>query len=122
MRRGVFAVAMVLVLSSLIARAADVSGVWLGEYHTNEGGVFEMTLTVKVDGSALTGTLKTGSSEPEPITEGRVDGAALSFSITRTYRGNPQKVTYKGTVNGEDMKLTRLVGGSSRDFTFTRKK
>ena len=124
MARGVLTgIGTVMVLvAGLVARATDPTGVWIGEYRTNEGGVFEMTLTLKADGTALSGTLKQGSGEAVPIADGKVSDSTLTFSVSRTFQGRTQRTTYKAAVDGDEMKLTLVVGENSREFTLKRKK
>ena len=125
MKAKFFALAMILVLFSGVALAADVSGTWVGEFHTNEGGVFEVTLTLKADGSALTGTFRQGGGEEVQIQNGKAEGNIISFSITRSNqeRTRTQKVNFTGTIDGNQMKLARQIEGGQRalEMTLTRK-
>jgi hypothetical protein len=71
-------------------------------------------LTLKFDGSTLTGSLQGGRGGAVDITEGKVDGANVSFKVTRAARnGGNQTTTYTGTLAGDDLKLTisRPAGG-----------
>jgi len=40
-----------------------------------------------------------------PISDGKVDGNNVSFSVKREFGGNSVVTTYKGTLDGDSLKL-----------------
>ena len=81
----------------------------------NGGEARETTFLFKVDGDKLTGTMSGGQGEMA-ITEGKVTGDSVSFSIT-TERG---KRTYTGTISGSEIKFKREGGQQPQEFTAKR--
>jgi hypothetical protein len=63
-------------------------------------GPTDVAITIE-PGAAFAGRVKAGEYEA-PIQEGRLDGEKISFEINI----DPGKVTYEGTVAGDEMKLT----------------
>ncbi len=108
---------------SLAALAADVTGTWTGIFHTREGGAFETNLVLKADGSNLTGTFQQGTSDEIQIENGKINGDQISFTLTRGTGDKTRKVNYTGKVEGNNMKLTMQMAGTTRtqEITLTRK-
>jgi hypothetical protein len=108
------AVAAVLALTVVLA-AADVSGKWSGEV-PSRGQTGTATFVFKVDGEKLTGTL-TGARGEVPLEDGKVSGNEISFSTA----GGNAKILFKGTLSGDQLKMTRTrEGGEAREFTLKR--
>src|SRR5580693_1948243 len=104
-KKLLFVVAILCVLTFAVY-AADVSGKWTWEQAGRGGGnPTTSTLTLKVDGSTLTGTLDGGRGGPIEITDGKVDGNSISFSIKRSFNGNDMVTPYKGTLDGDSLTL-----------------
>jgi hypothetical protein len=95
-------ITLVLVLAMLLVPtviAADVSGTWKGTMETPMGSM-ENLITFKLEGSNLTGMLKTDFFESK-IENIKLDGANISFEINLEFG----KLAYAGTVESEQMKL-----------------
>jgi len=99
-----------LALCALAAMAADISGNWKG---TAEGpnGALERTFTFKQDGSKLTGETNSQFTGKSVINDGKVEGDTLSFSINAKIQDNEMKLTYKGKITGDTIKLASEFGG-----------
>ena len=97
-----------------VAFAADVAGKWIA---TAEGpnGEMKIEFNFKVDGNKLTGTA-TGPMGESPITEGKLDGDNITFTV----EAHDMKIVHTGTVNGNEMKLKVDIDGQSMDMTATR--
>lgn len=109
-----------LVLS--VALAADLSGKWTGDMPGRGGDATPTTFTFKVSGDTLTGSM-TGPQGDVPLAEGKVAGNQVSFSTTLDFNGNTVKILYKGTVSGDQIKMTREReggNGTPREFTIKR--
>jgi hypothetical protein len=104
-----------------LALMADASGTWKASVET-PNGTRESTFTFKVDGDKLTGTVTMGQMGEGPITEGKVDGDNVSFAVVRDINGNQLRINYKGTVSGDEMKLSGEVVGMDRTFEMTAKR
>ncbi len=100
MRRTLLVV-LVLFLTAMIAMAADATGAWKGSMDTPNGPM-EIKMNLKAEGPALTGTV-TVMEQDSKIENGKIDGDKVSFEV------NPpqfSKVTYAGTLSGDELKLT----------------
>jgi hypothetical protein len=106
MRR--FIVAMIVF--TIAAFAADISGNWKG---TAEGpqGTLERSFVFKVDGTKLAGETTSQMLGKSTITDGKIEGDSLSFSITASMQGNEMKLTYKGKITGSEIELTSEMSG-----------
>jgi hypothetical protein len=100
-------------LTCVLTLGADIDGKWTVQTQGRNGAQTQ-TLTLKSDGSTLTGSLQGGRGGSVDITEGKIDGANVSFKVTRAGRnGGNQTTTYTGTLSDDDLKLTvaRPAGG-----------
>jgi hypothetical protein len=110
MKNRLLMICGLLALTSMVTFAAAIDGKWTVETQGRNGPQTQ-TLTLKADGSKLTGNLD-GGRGPADITEGTIEGNNVSFKITRAGRdGNPNTTTYTGTLSGDDLKLTPMGGG-----------
>jgi hypothetical protein len=103
----------VLVLVGLVCvYAADITGKWTTQFDSQVGPqkyVFEF----KMDGAKLTGTAISnigGTEAKSPITEGTVKGDDVAFVETLNYQGMELRIAYKGTISGDEIKFSRMVG------------
>lgn len=106
-----------LIAFAVAACAADIAGTWKG---TAEGpqGKIERTFVFKVDGTKLTGETSSEMLGKSVINDGKVDGDNLSFTITANLGGNDVKLSYKGKVTGDEMRLTsEFTGGDGGSQT-----
>ena len=110
-----------LVLLAALAMAADISGKWTGDMPGRGGETASTTFNFKADGEKLTGSM-TGPQGEVQLQEGKVAGTQISFSTTLDFGGNAIKILYKGTMSGDQMKMTRERdgGGQPREFTIKR--
>lgn len=112
-----------LILTSLAAFAADVSGNWKA---TAEGpnGAMERTFAFKVDGAKLTGETVSSMMGKSVIENGKVEGDQISFTITIKFQDNEMKMNYKGKLAGDTLKLTaeRAGGDGGQSIEWTAKR
>jgi hypothetical protein len=108
-KKLLFVVAILCVLT-LAAVAADVSGKWTYEQQGRNGAT-TATLTLKVSGSTLTGSLDGGRGGPVDISDGKVDGNSITFSVKRSMGGNDVVTPYKGTLDGDTLNLEFMRPG-----------
>mgnify|MGYP001547868497 FL=1 len=110
-------------LLAVAAWAADVSGKWTAQMPGRGGDTREVTFDLKADGAALTGTVSNPRGGATDISDGKVDGETVSFSVVREFNGNQIKMNYTGKVEGDEIhfKVERDGGqGRSREFTAKR--
>lgn len=99
-----------LAFATFTALAADISGNWKGTAEGPQGNL-ERTFVFKVDGTKLTDETTSQMLGKSTITDGKIDGDSLSFSITASMQGNELKLTYKGKVTGNEIELTSEMSG-----------
>ena len=105
---------LVALILSGPALAADVTGTWTASFDT-QIGTQSYTYTFKVSGSTLTGTAKSANGEVA-ITDGKVDGDAVSFVEKLTYQGMELTITYAGTVvSANEIQFKRDVAGIAKE-------
>jgi hypothetical protein len=108
-KKLLFVVTIALVFA-FAAMAADVTGKWTYEQPGRGGNPGRpTTITLKADGSTLTGTIppggRGGGGDPIAITDGKIDGNNISFTVKRDMGGQTMVTKYEGTVNGDELKL-----------------
>jgi hypothetical protein len=115
MMKTIFVACFAIAMLTVTAAAADVSGKWSGQV-PSRGDAVAATFTFKVDGDKLTGTM-TGPQGEVMLEEGKVSGDQISFTTT----GGNAKITFHGTVSGNEIKMTRArEGGQAREFTLKK--
>lgn len=102
-------------LFAFTASAADINGTWKA---TAEGpaGSMERTFTFKVDGNKLTGETTSSLVGKSDITNGKIDGDNISFTITAKFQDTEMKLDYKGKIKGDEIVLTVDVQGQSLEW------
>src|SRR5437764_7133259 len=101
-------IAALMAVFALAVMAADASGTWKASVETPNGAM-ENTFTLKVEANKLTGTVTMGQMGEAAISEGKVDGDKVSFAVVRDFNGNQFRIDYKGTVAGDEMKLSGSI-------------
>jgi hypothetical protein len=111
MKNRVVLVSALLASTGLVALGAGIDGKWTVTTQGRQGDQTQ-TLMLKSSGMNLTGSLDPGNGMAVDITEGMIHDTDVSFKVTRMGRdGNPQVTTYKGTLSGDDLKLTPMREG-----------
>lgn len=105
------------VLLAASAFAADVTGQWKASAPGPDGQTMELVFTLKAEAATFTGSVNSPMGEM-PISNGKLEGDAISFDV----EANGMKITHKGTVSGDTMKLKVEFGGAMppMDMTATR--
>ena len=116
---SLFVLTLVLVAA---ASAADVTGKWVAQVPGRGGETREAVFNLKAAGDQLTGTVTSPRGEQQ-ISEGKVDGDTISFTVVVEFNGNSMKFFYKGKVTGDEIKFTReREGGPEGPREFTAKR
>jgi hypothetical protein len=97
-------VALLALLAS--AWAADVAGKWVAQA---QGA--DITITFKVDGNTLTGTVDNSQAGPTDIKDGKMDGDSISFHVVRKMGESEIKIMWQGKVAGDEINFKREVQG-----------
>ena len=112
--------ALLSCIVAAVAFAADVTGKWSYEMQ-GKNGPMTANMNLKADGAKLTGTVSGRGGETE-ISDGKVDGDSISFTVVREFNGNKIVTKYNGKVSGDEIKFTRQREGGDRVQEFTAKK
>jgi hypothetical protein len=111
-------IVMGLVLSALWCFGADVDGKWTGTMNTPMGDV-PVNFNFKADGAKLTGTTS-GPEGDVQISNGKVDGDKLTFSVNFDFGGMAVTLNYSGVLNKDEIKFMIDVFGMPLDLTVKR--
>jgi len=104
-----------VLLLSVTAAAADVSGKWKAEFTTPDGTQRVNTFSFKVDGGKLTGTVA-GTQDETQIQNAKIVGDEISFTAERPFG----TFTYTGKVSGDEIKFK--VTFNDQNFEMTAKR
>lgn len=106
-------------LTALAAFAADIDGKWTAETQGKSGA---QTLTLKAEGSKLTGQMEGGRGGAVAISDGTVNGNNISFKVVREFNGYTVEQTFKGALAGSELKLSSgpLKRGGARELVFKK--
>ena len=108
---------LLLLLLAIPVIAAGIDGKWTATVDGMDGNKMELTYTFKADGAKLTGSVTRPMGEMQ-ITQGKIDGNAVEFTV-----GNEQfSVSSKGTLSGDEIKLTSDVMGQTSTSVLKRVK
>jgi hypothetical protein len=88
--------------------AADIDGKWTATYDTQNGAI-TTTWNLKADGAKLTGKASSSFGERD-VTEGKIEGKEVSWVEVIDAGGTTIRVVCKGTLNGDELTLSRTVG------------
>jgi hypothetical protein len=102
---------ILMALFALSASAADITGTWKGAMESPQGSM-DMSFTFKATGNTFTGTVSNPMGGDNPISEGKIEGDALSFVMSVDFGGQGMKINYKGkVVSATEMTLTMSFPG-----------
>jgi len=119
MKKYVVSLMALLALTGMVLLAADVDGTWT---MTREGknGTQTTTITLMAKGSELMGKFDGGRGGAIDISEGKIQGANVSFKVTRDFGKGPNTQEYKGMLKGSELMLTTEGRGGTQELTFKK--
>jgi opacity protein-like surface antigen len=120
---GLAVLAVGLVFGAAPALAADVAGKWTSEFDT-QVGVQKYTYDLKVEGEKVTGKAsfeRMGQKGEADLLEGTLKGDTISFVEMLDFQGNAIRITYTGTVKGDEIAFTRQVGDFATEQIVARR-
>lgn len=110
-------------------KKADATGTWTWTTPGRNGGEpRKMTLNLKAEGEKLTGKLgmpnRDGEVTETEISDGKVKGDDVSFTVTREFNGNKFVAKYSGKLSADAIKgkmdFERNGESQSRDWEAKR--
>lgn len=112
MKSRLLGVLALLLVTALPVAAADLVGRWTAEFDTPIG-VQKYVYVFKKTGDALTGEATYEHSMGKgtvPLKDVKIDGDKVTFSESQPFQGGELLITYTGTLSGDEIKFTRVVG------------
>jgi hypothetical protein len=107
-----------ILASSVLARAGDLAGTWVGSVDAG-GAAHSVTFVFKVDDGVITGTVTPDGDSTQPISEGKIDGNKITFKAGP----GTDLITFSGTLDGDELKLTiSFPGGGNEGFSLVAKR
>jgi hypothetical protein len=99
----------VLVLLAVVSSAAQsgLSGKWTGVDQNNH----PVTLELVVKGEEATGTLSVGPDPVKTLTNGKVQGATVTFTTPAMMNGRETTITWRGELKDDRLTFRRQLGG-----------
>jgi len=104
-----------------MARAADVSGTWQGSFDF-QGTSMPLTLNLKVQDAAVTGTVEGLPTTPAEIHDGKIDADSVSFWVNSDYQGTTYKLVFKGKIAADAIDFDFGTEDGSWGTSFTAKR
>jgi hypothetical protein len=86
--------------------AGNVSGIWTGQIVDRNGDPQDLSFRFSQNGDNLTGKMY-GDNESSAIADCKLAGNQITFSVTNELNGQSSKFIYTGTINGDEMQVTR---------------
>lgn len=119
--KALFKTTLCLAAGLLIAATAsaqdkkvDPNGKWTWTTEGREGGMRTNSITLKLDGDKLTGTIAGmrrgggggggGAPQETPLEEAKLKGDEISFQVTREWNGNKMVSKYTAKIAGDTLK------------------
>jgi hypothetical protein len=99
---------LIMTLCFVPAFAAGIDGKWTATLDTPMGSV-TTTWDLKAEGTKLTGKA-TSTIGTREVTEGKIEGRDVSWVELVDMAGMSIRIVCKGTLNGDELKLTRTAG------------
>lgn len=103
--------------------AADPTGRWTAAFQGPQGNTVHSVITLKADGENLTGSIEGMRGGQTPISDGKVNGDQVTFTVVREWQGQQFKMFYHGTIKRDviHFTVTREGGrGGAREFDAKR--
>ena len=111
----------ILLLAAGLVWAADLNGKWIGQVQEKGGEPREISFDFKATGAKLTGTV--AGALNGAISNGKVNGDELSFTLSVGKEGAKRILSFKGQlVNGEIKFTATREGGEGKGIEFTARR
>jgi hypothetical protein len=120
MTKRLFLSISLLLVSAMTALAADVTGKWVAQVPGRDGQTRETTFNFKAEGDKLTGTMSGFRGQELQITDGKINGDEISFSVVIEFQGEKRTMHYTGKVSGNELRLKRDSPRGPQEFTAKR--
>ena len=103
-----------------ISSPAVIDGRWEGSFEVHLGRHQKALFEFKKNGDTLTG-IYLYSGKSAPLLNGRIDGNKITFETRFEVLGTTVKSYYEGTMNGDQIRITRIGNLASTEGDGTMK-
>ena len=110
-----------LAIAAAAALAADINGTWKASAEGPNGSM-ERTFVFKVEGNKVTGETTSSMMGKSTITDGKVDGDTITFTITGKLGDNEMKLSYTGKIKDNEIVFESSAGGGGQTIEWHAKK
>lgn len=117
----IIASVLAIFIMSAALWAADVDGTWTGTISGPMGDI-PVSFTFKADGAMLTGKTLGLDGSDVAISDGKIDGANITFNVSLDFGGMPFMLSYKGVIEGEQIKMAADAFGMPFEFVVKKAK
>jgi hypothetical protein len=104
--------AILMLICPGLIYAADVTGKWQGEFDSMVGKqVYIYTFSMEDD--TLTGKAEAdiaGEKYESTLSDIKIENDEIQFIESLNFQGMPLLIQYKGTISGDEIHFTRIVG------------
>ena len=107
---------------AILASAADVTGKWIAQVPGRDGQTREVTYNFKADGAALSGSMSGPQGADVAISDGKIDGDSIAFSVKLEFNGNARVYNYTGVVAGDEIKMKSQTQRGAQEYVAKRAK
>ncbi len=108
-----------LLLAATPLMAADVDGNWSGAMETPQGNL-DIAFKFMADGTTLNGSTTGPDGAETKISDGKVNGNDISFTVTIEGGPMPFTINYTGKVMGDKIDLTLEIFGMPLQMSLSR--
>lgn len=105
----------------LPAHAADLTGAWKGAFDFN-GQSIPVTISLKTDGTTLTGAIEGLPTTPTDIHDAKIAGDTVTFWTNTDYEGQTYKLVFTGKTSGDQIDFTFGTDDGAFSTTLTVKR
>jgi hypothetical protein len=117
----IIATTLAILFVVLPAMAAPVDGNWSGAVSTPNGDL-PVGFTFKAEEDVLKGSMTGPDGTPTEISNGKIEGDTLTFTVEMNFNGNVFSLGYKGVLDGEQIKFTTDFQGQVFEFVVKKVK
>ena len=107
---------------AMVAAAADVTGKWVAQVPGRDGQTREVVYKLKSEGAKLTGTMSGPQGADVAISDGKVEGDSIAFTVKLEFNGNSMVRNYSGVVAGDEIKMKSQTQRGAQEFVAKRAK
>ena len=109
-------------LLSIAAFAADISGRWIAQIPGRDGQTREVVYQFRSEGAKLTGTMTGPQGADIAISDGKIEGDRISFTVKLEFNGASMVRNYSGVVAGDEIRMKSQTQRGAQEFTAKRAK